>query len=172
MQDLVNKESWMSKKELAEFCKCSLRVLEQIVAELTCETGFATQTHIKKGGYHNSEIFYDDYLVKLIQAKLMKNQANQGRTSQVVKQTTMNNLQAGVSFQVIIDSGNEEAFDEYMGRMRELFNAKRNLKLEQQQNKQLAEENNYLKKLTDFQSTQIDYYTKKYHSWYDNYENY
>ena len=43
------------------------------------------------------------------------------------------------------------------------------LKLE---NKQLVEENNYLKKLNDFQSTQIDYYTKKYHSWYDNYENY
>ena len=43
------------------------------------------------------------------------------------------------------------------------------LKLE---NKQLVEENNYLKKLTDFQSTQIGYYTKKYHSWYDNYENY
>ena len=36
-------KDWMSKKELAEFCKCSLRVLEQIVAELSCETGFATQ---------------------------------------------------------------------------------------------------------------------------------
>ena len=75
MQEVINKKSWMSKKELAEFCKCSLRVLEQIVAKLNSETSFAIQPHIKKGGYHNLETFYDDYLVKLIQAKLMKNQA-------------------------------------------------------------------------------------------------
>ena len=48
MQDLINKESWLSKKELAEFCKCSLRVLEQIVANLNCEVNFAIQNHINK----------------------------------------------------------------------------------------------------------------------------
>ena len=34
---------WMSKKELMDFCKCSARVLEQIISNLNCETGFATQ---------------------------------------------------------------------------------------------------------------------------------
>ena len=77
---------WMSKKELMDFCKCSARVLEQIVADFNCETGFAIKTHIKKGGYHNLETFYDDYLVKLIQAKLLSNQTNQGKTSDTIKE--------------------------------------------------------------------------------------
>lgn len=76
---------WMSKKELAEFCKCSARVLEQIISNLNCEVNFAIQSHIKKGGYHNLETFYDGYLVKLIQAKLLSNKANQGNNSSVVK---------------------------------------------------------------------------------------
>ena len=69
MKELIKKEetkNWMSKQELAEICKCSTRVLEQIVADLSCETDFATQNHMKKGGYHNSEVFYDDYLVKVV----------------------------------------------------------------------------------------------------------
>ena len=78
-------KDWMSKKELMDFCKCSSRVLEQIISNLSCETGFATQSHIKKGGYHNSEVFYDGYLVKLIQAKLLSNQSNQGKTSDTIK---------------------------------------------------------------------------------------
>ena len=77
--------NWLSKKELAEFCKCSLRVLEQIVAKLNSEVNFAIKNHIKKGGYRNLEVFYDDYLVKLIQAKLLSNKANQGNNSDVVK---------------------------------------------------------------------------------------
>lgn len=51
MESLIEKEesNWTSKKELAEICKCSTRVLEQIVADLSCEIGFASQIHIKKG---------------------------------------------------------------------------------------------------------------------------
>ena len=35
MESLIEKEenNWISKKELAEICKCSTRVLEQIVAD-------------------------------------------------------------------------------------------------------------------------------------------
>ena len=76
---------WMSKKELMDFCKCSKTTLEQIINDLSCQVNLATQSHIKKGGYHNSEVFYDDYLVKLIQAKLLSNQANQGRASDTIK---------------------------------------------------------------------------------------
>ena len=76
---------WMSKKELMDFCKCSDKTLEQIISNLSIETGFDTQSHIKKGGYHNSEVFYDGYLVKLIQAKLLSNQTNQGKTSDTIK---------------------------------------------------------------------------------------
>ena len=88
MKDLVKtKETkWTSKKELMEICKCSNDSLERAISDLTCLIGAATQNHIKKDGYRNSEIFYDDYLVKLIQAKLFSNQANQGRASDTIKQ--------------------------------------------------------------------------------------
>ena len=51
MESLIEKEesNWTSKKELAEICKCSTIVLEQIVADLSCEIDFASQIHIKKG---------------------------------------------------------------------------------------------------------------------------
>lgn len=57
------------KKDQAEICKCDVRTITNIVESLNKETTFLTQNHIKKGGYHNSEVFYDDYLVKLIQTK-------------------------------------------------------------------------------------------------------
>ena len=88
-KDLIVKSgetNWMSKKELMDFCKCSNDSLERVIAYLSCRRPADTQNHIKKGGYHNSEVFYDDYLVKLIQAKLLSNQANQGRASDTIKE--------------------------------------------------------------------------------------
>lgn len=69
INNIINKaenSNWLSKKELAEICKCDVRTITNIVESLNKETTFLTQNHIKKGGYHNSEVFYDDYLVKLI----------------------------------------------------------------------------------------------------------
>ena len=83
--DIKNGADWMSKQELMDFCKCSDKTLEQIISKLSIEVNFDTQNHIKKGGYHNSEVFYDDYLVKLIQAKLLSNKANQGNSSDTIK---------------------------------------------------------------------------------------
>ena len=84
--DVKNENSdWMSKKELAEFFKCSNDSLERVIADLSCRVNAAIQSHIKKGGYHNLETYYDDYLVKLIQAKLLSNQANKGNSSDTIK---------------------------------------------------------------------------------------
>ena len=47
------------------------------VADLSIRWPAATQNHIKKGGYHNSEVFYDDYLVNMITAELAKHNTNQ-----------------------------------------------------------------------------------------------
>lgn len=257
-KESVNAENWISKKELMDICKCGKTTLEQIINDLSSQVNLATQNHIKKGGYHNREVFYDDYLVRLIQAKLlsnqanqgrssqvikqavhnsvenngykytkeeickicncsirtfelfapqsvserdfisvgsnhkrlyaepilqqfqlwlMKNQANQGRTSQVVKQATKDNLELGALAHVALT--NREAWEQFKALGDAKLEAEERLKLEQQQNQklqlenyQLNEENNYLKKLNDFNTTQLGYYTKKYHSWYDDYENY
>lgn len=65
MESLIKKgeNNWISKKELAEICSC--RTITNVVDDLSKENDFASQIHIKKGGYHNSEVFYDDYLVKM-----------------------------------------------------------------------------------------------------------
>ena len=237
--------NWLSKKELMEICKCSSRVLEQIVADLNCDSRIATQSHIKKGGYHNLETFYDDYLVKLIQTKLKQNAINAGgqRTEEnkvmTIKQIVNEIKKAGLvapsertiqrdvkkcfpdkkiengkaiiltelEFTLLLDymkrKNNRtdlasttvvehlttnlspalkmkqafdlmnEAYQEEITRLKqqniEVVEENGVLKLE---NKQLVEENNYLKKLNDFNTAQLGYYTKKYHSWYDDYENY
>ena len=115
MNDLeIKKETkWTSKKELMEICKCSDKTLEQIISSFNIETGFDIKNHIKKGGYRNLEVFYDDYLVKLIQAKLMKNQANQGRASDTIKEATMDNLEIGVAANYVMSSGSIEAAQQF-----------------------------------------------------------
>ena len=132
-----------SKKELAEICKCSLRVLEQIVADLTCEVNFAAQSHIKKGGYHNREVFYDDYLVKLIQAKLLSNQANQGRASDTIKQATTQAVEKDLVITEVIKSGNQEAFDQLMKQYKLAFDTAQENKRLLEQTKQMEHALNY-----------------------------
>jgi hypothetical protein len=79
-------QKWISKKELMSICNCSGKTLERAIEDLSSDTGVATQIHMKTGGYHNSETFYDEDLVKLIQAKLLGNQTNQGNSSDEIKQ--------------------------------------------------------------------------------------
>lgn len=84
--DVKNGADWMSKKELADMCKVDEKTIQRIANDiLNLDTGVQIQSHIKKGGYHNLETFYDDYLVKLIQAKLLSNQTNQGNSSDTIK---------------------------------------------------------------------------------------
>ena len=78
---------WLSKKELASMCNVDEKTIQRGANDiLILDNGVQNQSHIKKGGYHNLEVFYDDYLVKLIQAKLLSNQANQGKTSDTIKE--------------------------------------------------------------------------------------
>ena len=78
--NLINAENsnWLSKKEICGICKCDVRTITNIIEKLIKETDLQIQSHIKKGGYHNLEVFYDDYLVKLIQTKLKQNAINAG----------------------------------------------------------------------------------------------
>ena len=62
--------TWTSKKELMNNLQISSDTIEQIISDLSCRRPADTQNHIKKGGYHNSEVFYDDYLVNMITAVL------------------------------------------------------------------------------------------------------
>ena len=169
---------WCSKKELMEICKCGKTTIEQIINDLNSTTSRAIQSHIKRGGYHNLEVFYDNYLVKLIQTKLKQNAMNAGgqRTEgSIIKQDNQQDLFIGC----VATKGTPDEIRSLAQHLQNFANQKELLEQTKQQNHQLKlenynlnEENNYLKKLNDFNTTQLEYYTKKYHSWYDDYENY
>ena len=168
----------MSKRELTEICKCDVRTITNIVESLNKESSFQIKSHIKKGGYHNLEVFYDDYLVKLIQAKLKQNAMNAGgqRTEgSIIKQDNQQDLFIGC----VATKGTpaeKRSLAEHLMVMADQQELLEQTKQHNQQllieNHNLSEENNYLKKLNDLNTAQLCYYTKKYNSWYDNYENY
>lgn len=133
MRELIKKENneyKYTKEEICSICNCSISVFEHFAPSSITERDF-----IVVGSNHKK--LYTETALQQFQSWLMKNQANQGRASQVVKQATMDNLQAGLSLQEIIKSGNIEAIDEYISIVRNATLAEHNYKLEQAKNQQL-----------------------------------
>lgn len=98
MLELVKKENnnnWTSKKELMNNLQISSDTIEQIISDLSCRRPADTQIHIKKGGYHNSEVIYDDYLVNMITAELSKHNTNQN-TGVIQKQMNTEAKEQGI----------------------------------------------------------------------------
>ena len=150
MESLIEKEenNWTSKKELAEICNCDVRTITNIVDDLSKENDFLTQNHIKKGGYHNSEVFYDDYLVKLIQAKLKQNAINAGgqKTSDsIIKQSNMEDMEVGMAANAVMASGSIEAAEQFAQLLISRTRAVAETKRLQAANTQLLIENSKLK---------------------------
>ena len=141
--EIKEEKNWTSKKELMDFCKCSDKTLEQIISNFNIETGFDIKNHIKKGGYRNLEVFYDEELVKLIQAKLLSNQANQGRASEVVKQATSQAVEKDLVITEVIKSDNQEAFDQLMRQYKLAFDTAQENKRLLEQTKQMEHALNY-----------------------------
>ena len=102
MKELVKKEAttWTSKKELMNNLQIIPDTIEQIISDLTCRRPADTQNHIKKGGYHNSEVFYDDYLVNMITAELAKHNTNQN-TGAIQKQMSTEDKKQQIYYTVI-----------------------------------------------------------------------
>ena len=169
----ITETKWYSKREICDVCNVGHVTFERFVLILTDEDQkYIQKRPSRKGGY-----LYAEPILQQFQLWLMKNQANQGRSSQVVKQATKDNLELGALAHVALT--NREAWEQFKALGDAKLEAEERLKLEQQQNQKLQlenyklnEENDYLKKLNNFNTTQLGYYTKKYHFWYDDYENY
>ena len=130
-EELASNEYKYSKEDICSVCNCSIRTFESFVPQELSERDF-----ISVGSSHKK--LYTEQVLQKFQAWLMKNQANQGKASEVVKQATMDNLQVGLSLQEIIKSGNVEAIDEYISIVRNATIAEHNYKLEQAKNQQLV----------------------------------
>ena len=137
-EQVVEEKKWTSKKELMDICQCSKTTLEQIINELNCQTDLAIKNHIRKGGYRNLQVFYDDELVKMIQTKLMTNQANQGRGSDIVKEATTKAVEKDLVITEIIKSGNSEAFEQLMNQYKLAFDTAQQNRILLEQNRQMA----------------------------------
>ena len=101
-------EAWTSKKELMNNLQISSDTIEQIISDLSCRRPADTQNHIKKGGYHNSEVFYDDYLVNMITAELAKHNTNQN-TGVIQKQMSTEAKEQGILLNAVANSGDLKA---------------------------------------------------------------
>lgn len=103
-----NNNNWTSKKELMNNLQISSDTIEQIISDLSCRRPADTQNHIKKGGYHNSEVFYDDYLVNMITAELAKHNTNQN-TGAIQKQMSTEAKEQGILLNAVANSGDLKA---------------------------------------------------------------
>ena len=92
---------------------------------------------VKLGSSHKA--YYHPKVEEAFQLYLMKNQANQGRASEVVKQATTENLELGALAHVALT--NREAWEQFKALGDAKLETEEKLKLEQQQNQQLQLEN-------------------------------
>ena len=165
---------WYSKKEICGICNVGHSAFERFILILTSED----QRYIQKRPSRKGGHLYAEPILQQFQLWLKKNAMNAGgqRTEgSVIKQDNQQDLFIGC----VATKGTPDEIRSLAQHLQNFANQKELLEQTKQQNHQLklenynlSEENNYLKKLNDFNTTQLDYYTKKYHSWYDNYENY
>ena len=145
MRELSNETAvWYSKKEICEVCnvdeKTFRRFLEENRLDIDVQSKIRTLAHNKK--------LYNEDVLKQLQMWLMRNQTNQGRSSQLVKETTTTAVGNDIALKEIINSGNVEAMqclmEHYVNETRAVGEAKRlekiNIQL-QLENKQTCSTN-------------------------------
>lgn len=155
-----------------------------------------------KGGYHNSEVFFSKELMKELQkvseaAVLCKGNKGMGVLSRnlptefnSVPKSELKPQQKAAANDLFIGcvatKGTPDEIRSLAQHLQNFANQKELLEQTQYQVKQLecenkqkdytivqlTEENGFLKKANDFNTAQLELYKKKYHSWYDDYDNY
>ena len=135
----ITKTKWYSKREICDVCNVGHVTFERFALILTDED----QKYIQKRPSRQGGYLYAEPILQQFQLWLMKNQATQGRTSQVVKQATKDNLELGALAHVALT--NREAWEQFKALGDAKLEAEERLKLEQQQNQQLQLENQTMK---------------------------
>lgn len=106
---LFDNERWFTTKEICAMCNVkSIQTFTNFKDELTIPTDWIR--YEMRGLRKNIKTtLYSESVLKEFQAWLMKNQANQGRSSEVVKAETENAVKQDIAITTIIQSGNIEA---------------------------------------------------------------
>lgn len=111
---------WKTAEEMYTTANSSKRTWDRFVVDVknamsekpnsSCATGGTTEKCIT--GPHNTK-YYHPKVEKAFQLWLMKNQANQGRASDTIKEATMDNLEIGAAANYVMSSGSIEAAQQF-----------------------------------------------------------
>lgn len=127
----------MRTREVAEICGVSIPT----VTENAKKVGIVME-HGKPHEWTEEEL-------EKVQLELMKNQTNQVVQTESVKGEVLNRFNTGLSLQVIMDSGNLDALEDFIDFARKGTKAQHDLMIEQQKNQLLIEQKEVLQKEVD-----------------------
>ena len=175
MKELIN-IVWYSVKEICDICKTSRQTWANFKEETNCKSTFTVKRNLRKGDRNVD--YYPESVLKQFQMWLKRNAMNAGgqRTEgSIVKQDNQQDLFIGC----VATKGTPDEIRSLAEHLKVMADQKEQLEIAtdtnhqlQLENKQLVEENDYLKKANDFTTAQLGYYKRKYHSYYDDYEIY
>ena len=144
------KAGWRTAKEMYEACETSRQTWENFMVDVrntiskkpdsSCKSGFTTEKCIT--GAHNIK-YYHPKVEEAFQAWLMKNQANQGRASDTIKEATTQAVEKDLVMTEVIKSGNVEAFNQLMNQYKLAFDTAQENKRLLEQTKQMEHALNY-----------------------------
>ena len=144
------KAGWKTAKEMYTTCETSRQTWENFVADIrnavsnkpnsSCKITFTTKNCIT--GAHNTK-YYHPKVEEAFKAWLMKNQANQGRSSDTIKEATTQAVEKNLVMTEVIKSGNVEAFNQLMNQYKLAFDTAQENKRLLEQTKQMEHALNY-----------------------------
>lgn len=145
MNDLINKneladvEYKYTAKEIWTSSNSSSRTWDNFVAEflfaIDCEQ---KKEYLEEHPSRNGGNRYTEKTLKAFQTWLLRNQANQGRGSDIVKEATTKAVEKDLVITEIIKSGNSEAFEQLMNQYKLAFDTAQQNRLLLEQNQQMA----------------------------------
>ena len=133
-----------SAKDIWELSNSSSRSWDRFVTEfLIAIDGDQKRDYLEEHASRSGGNKYTEKTLKAFQAWLMKNQANQGRSSQVVKQATTQAVEKDLVMTEVIKSGNVDAFNQLMNQYKLAFDIAQENKRLLEQTKQMEHALNY-----------------------------
>ena len=144
------KAGWRTAEEIYTTANSSKRSWDRFIADVrnatsqksnsSCAIDCITKNCIT--GAHNIK-YYHPKVEEAFQAWLMKNQANQGRASDTIKEATTQAVEKDLVMTEVIKSGNVEAFNQLMNQYKLAFDTAQENKRLLEQTKQMEHALNY-----------------------------
>ena len=145
------KTGWKTAEEIYTTANSSKRSWDRFIADVRnaisqksnsgCVIDGTANLVIKLGSAHKA--YYHPKVEEAFQAWLMKNQANQGRSSATIKEATTQAVEKDLVITEVIKSGNVEAFNQLMNQYKLAFDTAQENKRLLEQAKQMEHALNY-----------------------------